>query len=222
MKLAILFSGGKDSCMASFLAKKYDHDIACLVSLISKNKESYMFHTPSIKKTEAQAQAMGVSLLKQNTLGLKEEELKDLEKILKKAKKYFEIEGVVTGAIKSTYQASRIQKICDKLNLECFNPLWQVNEFEYLQDLIKNDFEVIITGVFAYPFDESWLGKKIDKDFIEKIKILNQKYQINPAGEGGELETFVLSCPLFNKKLELTDKKISGENNSFRMEIKVK
>ena len=50
----------------------------------------------------------------------------------------YKIQGIVTGAVESVYQSSRIQKICDKLKLECFNPLWKKEQFELLEDLIKN------------------------------------------------------------------------------------
>ena len=143
-----------------------------------------MFHTPSISKTKKQAEAMKIPILIQKTKGEKEIELKDLEEAIKKAKEKYKIQGIVTGAVESVYQASRIQKICDKLKLECFNPLWLKNQFELLEDLLKNKFEVIIAGVFAFPFDAKWLGRKIDKKFIEDIKKLNEKYKINPAGEG--------------------------------------
>ncbi|MFA7708452.1 MAG: diphthine--ammonia ligase, partial [Candidatus Pacearchaeota archaeon] len=197
MKLAVLFSGGKDSCLAAHLAKINGHLISCLISIKSKNKESFMFHTPSITQVKKQAETMNLPLIIVETKGKKEEELLDLEKAIKQAIKKHKIEGVVTGAVESVYQASRIQVICNKLNIECFNPLWQKNQFELLEELIKNKFEVILTGVFAYPFDKKWLGRKIDKDFIEEIKKLNEKYKINPAGEGGEFESFVLNCPLF-------------------------
>jgi diphthine-ammonia ligase len=222
MRIALLFSGGKDSTYAGFLAQKQGYEISCLISIVSKNKNSYMFHTPSISKIQKQAKAMNIPLILGETKGEIEKELKDLEKAIKKAKKNYKIEGIVTGALNSAYQASRIQRICDKLKLECFNPLWQVNEEEYMKELINNNFKIITVGVFAYPFDETWLGKKIDKNFLEDIKKLNVKYGINVAGEGGEFETFVLNCPLFSKELKV--KKFhdfkEGEN-SFRREIEV-
>ena len=221
MKCAVLFSGGKDSTFATYLAKKQGYEITCLISIFSENKESFMFHTPSISKTKKQAKVMNIPLIIQRTKGKKELELKDLEKAIKKAKKKFKIEVIVTGAVESVYQASRVQKICDKLELECFNPLWQKSQFEILSDLIKNKFKVIITGVFAYPLDESWLGRKIDKKFIKEVKELNEKYKINPAGEGGEFESFVLDCPLFKKPLKIIDSKIFGEKNSWRIEIDI-
>jgi diphthine-ammonia ligase len=223
MKLGLLFSGGKDSTYAGFLALKQGYEISCLISMLSKNKDSYMFHTPSISKTEKQAKAMNIPLIIGETKGEMEKELKDLEKTIKKAKKKYKIEGIVSGALNSAYQASRIQRICDKLKLECFNPLWQVNETEYMNDLIKNKFKVITVGVFAYPFDDNWLGRKIDEKFLEEIKKLNAKYGINIAGEGGEFETFVLNCPMFSRELKITKFKDFKEGeNSFRREIEVK
>ncbi len=222
MKLGVLFSGGKDSVYATYLAKKEGHEISCLITINSINKESFMFHTPSIKKTVKQAEVMGIPIFLYETLGEKEKEIIDLKDAIKKAKEDFGILGVVTGAIKSVYQASRIQKICDELNLECFNPLWQKDEETYLEELIDNKFEVILTAVLAYPFDESWVFRKIDNKFVEEINELNKKYKIHVAGEGGEFETYVLNCPLFSRGLKVKNKKVIQEGeNSFRGEVEV-
>ena len=221
-KLGILFSGGKDSMYAAWLAKKTGYEISCLITIVSENLDSYMFHTPSIERVKEQAVVMKVPLIVVKTKGKKEEELKDLEKAVKKAVRDYKIEGVVTGAVESVYQASRVQEICNKLGIECFNPLWQKDQNELLKDLIKNKFEVIITGVFAEGLNEKWLGRKIDKKFIMEIKELNEKYSISVSGEGGEFESFVLNCPLFKGKLEVIDSKISGKGNSWRMEVKVR
>ncbi len=221
MKVGVLFSGGKDSAFAAYLAKKEGHELACLISIFSKNDYSYMFHTPSISKVEKQAEVMEIPLIKFQTKGEKELELQDLKKAVLEAKEKFNIDAIITGAVASVYQASRVQKICEELELKVINPLWQVNQIELLEDLIKNDFEVIITGIAAYPLDERWLGRKIDQKFIEETKELQKKYGINPVGEGGEFESFVLNCPLFKKRLKIKDQEITGEKNSFRMELEL-
>ena len=120
MKSAILFSGGKDSCYSAYKAKQSGYKLACLISIFSKNPESYMFHTPNIKLVKQQSEVMDTPLIIQETKGEKEIELKDLEKAIKKAKEKYKIDTVVTGALASNYQASRIKKICDKLKLKCF------------------------------------------------------------------------------------------------------
>jgi diphthine-ammonia ligase len=221
MDLGALFSGGKDGTFAIFLARKCGYHVSCLISIISKNPYSYMFHTPSISKVEQQASVMSIPLLVHETEGEKEKELVDLENAIRKAKEQYGIEGIITGAIESTYQGSRIQKICNNLDIECFNPLWQKDQFELLEDLIVNDFEVVITASAAYPLDSSWLGKKIDREFTRQIKPLNEKFGINPAGEGGEFETFVLDCPVFTRGLKILNTSIVSSDNNHRMEVTV-
>ena len=219
MRLAILFSGGKDSTYAAYLASK-EHKIVCLLSMISKNPDSYMFHTPNINLTTIQAKVMNLPLLTQSTSGEKEIEVKELKRLVQAAKRKYKIEGVVTGAIKSTYQATRIQKVCHELNLWCFNPLWQKDEITHLKDLIKNKFEVIISAVAAYPFDENWLGRKLTIKTIRELEELQEKYQVNSCGEGGEYESLVVKCPLFKKRLEIKKTEIIYHNYAGILHIK--
>ena len=219
MKLGVLFSGGKDSTYAAWLAQKQGHELVCLISVISENKESYMFHTPAIAMTSKQAELMAIPLIIQKTKGEKEKELADLEKAIKTAVEKYKIEGIVTGALASVYQASRIQTLCNKLNIQCINPLWQKNQITLLEELIKNKFDVIIVGVFAYPLDKTWVGRKIDAQYIEDVKKIQEKYKINPAGEGGEFESLVINCPLFKKQLEFSIKNVAGEGNSWVAEL---
>ena len=146
---------------------------------------------------------MNLPAIYQETKGVKEKELKDLEKAIKIAKEKFQIEGLVIGALASVYQASRVQKICSELDLWCFNPLWQKDQFELLEELLKNKFKIKIVKVAAEGLGNEWVGKLIDKAFLKEIKILNEKYKVNPAGEGGEFETYVVNCPLFKKEIKL-------------------
>jgi len=221
MNCGVLFSGGKDSTLAALKAKQHGHNLSCLISIFSENPESYMFHTPSISKVEKQAEIMKIPLITQKTKGEKELELKDLKKAVQMAKDIYNIKAVVTGAVESVYQKSRIEKVCDELNLECFNPLWKLDQVELLKDLVINNFSVVIIGVFAYPLDKTWLGRKIDESFIQEAIDLYEKYKINPAGEGGEFESFVLNCPLFTRCLKIIRKDIFGKKNSWKMELEV-
>jgi ABC transporter with metal-binding/Fe-S-binding domain ATP-binding protein len=213
MKLGILFSGGKDSCYALLKASEKE-DVVCLISIISKNKESYMFHTPNIEITKLQAEAIGLPIIQIITEGKKEEELKDLKIAIEKAVKDFKIDGVVTGSVESVYQAERIQKICSDLNVWCFNPLWKKDQEELLKEIMKNKFKVIISGIFAYPLDEKWLGRQIDEKMIDELIRLKERYGISPSGEGGEIETTVLDAPFFKKRIEILDSGKEAKENS--------
>ena len=208
MKLGVLFSGGKDSAYAAYMAKQEGNDIVCLINIISENKASYMFHTPSVEKAVDQAQAMGINIIVCSTKGEKEKELGDLEDAIKEAMKRYGIEGLVTGALASDYQASRIQKICDKLKIKCINPLWKKDADKYWDDLLKEGFEIMVIGVAADGLGKEWLGRIIDKESLQKLKKLSKKYLFHIGFEGGEAETFVLDCPLFQRKLVVSEGKV--------------
>jgi asparagine synthase (glutamine-hydrolysing) len=210
MNVAVLYSGGKDSNLALEHALK-EHSVKCLIILISENKESYMFHTPNINLAKLQAKAIRIPYIIKKTKGIKEEELKDLEKAIEKAIKIYKIEGILTGAICSNYQESRIKAIADKLNLSLINPLWHKDQIEILNELVNKKFEVVICGIYAEGL-ENFIGKKIDKEFIKDIKTLNEKYKINPVGEGGEFESFVLDALFFKNKLIIKKSHIIGDS----------
>jgi len=213
MRLGVLFSGGKDSTLALHKAAEKE-EVVCLITLVSENKESFMFHTPNIDITVLQAEAMGLPLIKKATKGKPEKELKDLEEAIAQAVNCFKIEGVVTGAVESAYQAKRIQSICNQLNISCFSPLWKKNQKALLEELVAKGFKVIISGIFAYPLDKSWLGKEVDNELIERLSLLGEEFGLSVAGEGGEIETTVLDAPLFKKKIEILGSTIEAKGNS--------
>lgn len=220
MKLASLFSGGKDSNYSLYLASK-EHEIKCLISMISKNKESYMFQTPGNSFLKLQAESLEIPIIEYQTDGEKEKELEDLKNAIKKAIKLYNIEGIITGAIKSTYQSSRIQKICNELDIYCINPLWQIDEEEYLGELIKNKFKIIILSIASYPFTKEYIGKIIDNDLIKKLKESKKNYSTSLIGEGGEFESFVIDSPLFKKEIQITNSNITCDSeNSCILNIK--
>lgn len=205
VKLVALFSSGKDSCYAMYVMKKRNYDVRCLVTIDSKNKDSFMYHTPNVHMVKLQAEALGLPLIMEESSGEKEKELEDLERALIKAKKEYNVGGVVVGAIFSTYQRDRVQRIADKLGLKVFLPLWHKNQEVLLKELLENKFEIIISSVAADGLNESWLGKKLDENMIADLINLNKKNGINIAFEGGEAETLVLDCPMFKKKLIIED-----------------
>ena len=216
MKLAALFSGGKDSAFAIYIAQQYGWEITHLVTLVSRSQESYMFHVPNIHLTEALAEAMNIPLVKQETAGEKEEELEDL----KAALSIPGIDGVLTGAIASDYQWSRINRVCHDLGLRVFSPLWRKDHAMLVKDMIDAGFEMMIVGVYAYGLDEKWLGRTLDMDAFDELLALREKYGISPAGEGGEFETLVLNAPYFKKRLVIEEMEKEWHRDSGSVRVK--
>ncbi len=206
MKIGALVSGGKDGLFAAYKASK-EHELVCLIAIKSKNNESYMFHIPNIELVKVQASAMDIPLVWWETEGVKEEELEDLKDAISIAKEKYGIEGITSGAIASSYQKERVDKICIDLSISSIAPLWQVDNEIYINKLIA-DFEVIIVGIAAEGLSKNELGQRIDLAFVEKLT----KSKLNLVGEGGEYESLVLNCPLFKKKIEIKEASAVMEN----------
>ncbi len=220
MGVAALISTGKDSLYAMHLMQKQGYNIKCLITIDSKNKDSFMFHTPTITLAKLQAKALGIPLILVKTKGEKETELKDLKKAIKKAQKEYVIEGIVSGALFSNYQRERIEIICEDLGIRAFAPLWHMNQAKYMRQLWDEKCKVMITKIACMGLDESWVGKIIDKVDLKKLEKLNEKYGVNVAGEGGEYETLMVDMPIFSKTLDI--KFTKKMENEFTGEIIIK
>jgi len=204
LNLGCLYSGGKDSNLAFHIMKKQNYKISCLLTMVTENPDSYMFQKIDDKILSLQSQALDTPFVLQKTKGIKEEELKDLKKLLTKAKEKYSLQGVITGAIKSNYQRERIQEICNDLGLRMFSPLWNKTQEGVLKEILDNNFEVSIVKVAGYGLDETWLGRRITSEDVLNLKIINKKKGINVAGEGGEYETLVLDMPYFKNRIKIT------------------
>lgn len=210
MRVAALISGGKDSALALQRVLAEGYDVRFLVTMLPQREDSWMFHFPNVHLTTLFAEAVGIELVSAETVGIKERELEDLRDLLAT----LDVEGVVFGAILSRYQKERIDGVCRELNLESIAPLWQENPIRLLKEIITLGFDVVIVGVYAYGFDENWLGRKIDSGTVNDLVELSKRYQISVVGEGGEYETLVVDAPFFNKRIELIGVKRVWEDHS--------
>ena len=201
MKVAALFSGRKGSTYAIYLAQQRGWTVGPLITLVPEHGESYMFHVPNIKWTGMLAEAMGLGHEEFTTPGEEEEELKDLRIALADR----DIAGVLTGAIASDYQSTRIDRLCHELGMKSFSPLWRWEQRHVLDDMAAAGFKTIIVGVYAEGLGEEWLGRELDADALKELDKISEKYGINISGEGGEFETLVIDGPNFLKKFEIIE-----------------
>ena len=220
MKLASLFSGGKDSTYAIHVAKKQGHEVKCLLSVFPKSDESHLLHHPNMKWTKLQSESMNIPQLTIASISDEtDNELILVENLLQNAKDQFQIEGLVHGGIQSKFQKDKFENVCSKLNLKVVAPLWDTDPEKYMNELIDSKFEFIMTTVSSDGLDDSWLGKTISKSDIVSLKHLSEKFGFNLNFEGGEAETFVINCPLFTNSIKInqSEKKWDGYRGRFEI-----
>lgn len=208
MEVGVLFSGGKDSTYAAYMASKHEH-LACLITVFPEDDKSYMFHFPNLRWTTLQAEAAGVPQVTSATAGVKEAELADLKAVMASAKEKFRLDGIYTGALASVYQKSRVERVCGELGLKCVSPFWQSDPDAHLRNLLRDGFVVMVVSVSALGLGEEWLGRVLDGVATDELVELSRRYKFHAGLEGGEGETFVLDCPLFSRRIQV----VSGERH---------
>ena len=220
MKLAALFSGGKDSTYAIFLAKKLGHTVDILLTLHPYSDESHLLHYPNITFTQLQSESMNIPQLTEKITSVHpENEFEKLNSLIVRAKESFSIEGIVHGGILSKYQKDNFSLICKKNKLEIISPLWNKEPLSYMKELLDENFEYIISTVSSDGLDDSWLGRKINENDLDNLLTLQKKFNFNLNFEGGEAETFVINCPLFEKPLLIQDSITEWDGYRGRFEI---
>jgi ABC transporter with metal-binding/Fe-S-binding domain ATP-binding protein len=201
MTFAAISSGGKDSTLAVFRALKEGMVLRYVISMIPTNPESYMFHFPNAGIARTHAELMGVPAIVKDTPGMKEEELRELEEAIESVRD--SIGSVSVGAVESTYQRDRLQRICRKMGMEMFAPLWHNKPKALWEECLDNGFRIMIVGVGCEGLGKEWLGRVIDRKALRELERLSKKHKFHLGGEGGEFETTVLDCPMFSRSIKV-------------------
>ncbi|MEM5820183.1 MAG: diphthine--ammonia ligase [Candidatus Aenigmatarchaeota archaeon] len=217
MRIAILFSGGKDSTYTILKSFEEGHEVKYLFTVKPKNKDSYMFHSVALDITKIQAELMNIKHFYIEVSGEKE---KEVEELIEKLREFSgEIDAIGIGGIKSKYQYIRFKKVCDELNLKLYMPLHNIDCEKYWKVLLEKKFKIIITKISAGGLDKELLGKIIDEKILNELIYKSKKFGFDLCFEGGEAETLVLDCPLFKREIKLKKFKLISENLSHFLEI---
>ena len=97
-RAAVLFSGGKDSVYATYIAEQQGFEIEATLTVVSNKIDSEMFHVPNIMFASTVSSAIGIpSISVEVSSG--EDELTVLSEMIGS----LEVDTIVTGAIASDY-----------------------------------------------------------------------------------------------------------------------
>ncbi len=204
MRVSCLISGGKDSIYALWCAL-HQYEVVSLISIVSDNLESLLFHIPNSKYVSLIAEMFSLPLI---SVTIKSDGLKEEIEQLVNAIYKSETEAIITGGIRSDFQRYHFNRAALLANVKCFNPLWRLSPELIIQDLIKNHFEVILISVSSMGLGKDFLGKKLTPKLISKIKDNSYDFDQAIIGEGGEYESFVLDAPFFPSRIVIQESQI--------------
>ena len=214
MRLAALYSGGKDSTFALYLAEQMGHDVPYLLNVRPKDG-SWLFHVPNQNMVDLLAESMGKELKIVTTEGSEDDDMKSLRRLLQG----LDVDGIVTGAVWSDYQWERINAVCGDLGLIVLSPLWRKDQDMLLNELIDSGISAMIIGTYADGLSEKWLGRMLDRDAAEELRRIREKHGISVIGEGGEYESLTIDSPLQKSPLIIDSFDKEWKNMSGTMTI---
>jgi len=197
-KVICSWSGGKDSCFACYKAMRLGYEVVGLLTMISEEYKRSSSHGIHYELMYKQAEALGLTMVqKKANENNYEEKFKEGIKEFRDKK----IRGVVFGDIELDEHKEWVERICKNVNIKAIEPLWGRNSLELFNSFIKEGFKAIIVSVRGDLFDETWIGRKVDKNLLKGLLELEKK-GLNVMGENGEFHTFVTEGPIFKKKIK--------------------
>ena len=226
MRVAVLASAGKDSTYATWWATMRGWQVECLVTVRVLGEDSMMYQLSGTALAGLQAASMGVPWLPVLSVGEEESEVLELEEALRGRTDvrtaYLEswpehwdepaeleilvdgpeIDALVVGAIRSDYQRTRIDRMCERLGIISYSPLWHHRPEEHMRALVEHGFDAHIASVSSEGLCKKWLGRPLNLESLEALEELALQYRFNLDGEGGEFETVVLSAPHMSARIE--------------------
>ena len=237
MKFVALVSGGKDSFYSIQECVRNGHELVACAHLSPRkqsddeDEESYMYQTAASECIPTLVEeCLGVPLVLRECVGRSkntslvydhdieqseeiEDEVEDLYELLLDVKRKFpEVKGISSGAILSTYQRTRIESVCGRLGLTSLGYLWRIGQQQtILECMLKDGIDAVLVKVASPPglMPRKHLNKSLGSLYYGGVFTrLKEKFDFHVCGEGGEYETLVLDCPLFKKRLVLTDTEI--------------
>jgi diphthine-ammonia ligase len=192
------WSGGKDGCFACYLALAQGYKVSHLVNFISKQYQRVNFHGTEKQLIQLQGEAIGIPVFQRETTpdGYEAKFKEAVRTLLPEG-----IEGMVFGDIYNDEHLAWVERVCADLSIEAVEPLWGKSTDDVIDQFLDAGFEAVIVAANASLIDREWLGRGVDRDFIDYLKSKN----IDPCGESGEYHTLVVNGPLFKRRIEITE-----------------
>ncbi|MBO4357454.1 MAG: diphthine--ammonia ligase [Candidatus Methanomethylophilaceae archaeon] len=216
MRLASLYSGGKDSTFSLYLEEQMGHDVPYLVNVMPDDSASWIFHTPNLNVVPLMAQAMDKELVTARSTGTEEGDMEGLTNALDG----LDVDGVITGAVWSDYQWDRMNLVCHDLGLKVFSPLWRKDQDLVMDAFLQSGIKAIIVGCYAEGLGQEWLGRTIDQQAVDELKRIREKTGISIMGEGGEYESMTISSPMHSHPLEIVESEVVWKRDNGTLNVK--
>jgi len=212
MRVAVMYSGGKDSSMALKYALDKGWDVEALISVKPKSTESFLYQYATVEWTRLSSEALGIPAIhvKSEKIGPKEE-AEELESVFSK----LGVDKILVGGV--GLQATQIRewrRVAGRFGIELMVPYENLTSEELFEKTINSGFDIMLTDVASDGLGPEWLGRKLSRSSFEEFRQLSKEFGFDILGEGGYYNTFVVDGPIFKKKIKFVDAENVWDNKT--------
>ncbi|WP_440059337.1 diphthine--ammonia ligase [Thermogladius sp. 4427co] len=200
MKIALSWSGGKDSTLALYFLKKSGvFQVEYLITTITKDYDRVTMHGVRRELVERQAESLGIKLIEVYIPAhCSNEEYEEIMGNVVKELRDKGVEGFAFGDIHLEDVRRYREKNLEKAGVKGVFPLWGRNPRELAELFINLGFEAIVVSVDSRKLPRDLVGQRFDWNFLSKLPS-----GVDIMGEYGEYHTFVYAGPLFRNRINV-------------------
>ncbi len=212
MKVAVLWTGGKDSTLAYYKITKRNLDVALMATFIWD--KAPLSHPLPLIRLQSQALQTPISLER-----VSPPYFENYRQAIIELKEDFGVEAVATGDIATVdrFHGNWIDEVCKDTGVEVIKPLWEMNRQRIVEALVRHGFNTIFTSVKKPWFSEKWLGRTIDHETISDLVKINEETGMDICGENGEYHTMTMDGPLYKKAINISKFETEEVNDAYVM-----
>ena len=212
MKVAVMYSGGKDSNQALKWCLDNNHEVVTLISVKPKSTESFLYQYATVEWTKLSAEALDIPLIhvKSEKIGPKEE-ADELEEVFRD----LDVDAILVGGVGlQKTQIREWKRVAGKFGIELIVPYQSLTSEELFDKTINSGFDIMLTDVATDGLGPEWIGEKLNKENAAEFKKLSKKFGFDILGEGGYYNTFVVDGPIFNKRIQIASSRKIWDNKT--------
>lgn len=201
MKVAVSWSGGKDSCLAMHRAAEAGHEVACLLNLVSREHKRCCFHGIEAELMRAQAGIMGLPILVKEVPEDMGEYEEGFKAAIAETREKYGIAGMVFGDIYLDEHRGWVERVCRESGIEALEPLWGGSPADLAREFIADGFHAVVVSCKADLLGKDDIGSRFDAGFVARLPAKG----VCPCGEKGEFHTLVTGGPGFRGSIRITE-----------------
>jgi diphthine-ammonia ligase len=188
-RACVSFSGGKDSCLALWRARREGLEVCTLINVHEETGARNRSHGVPKALLQAQASALGCDLL--TPIASWQDYERQFTSTLRELRQQG-TEIAIFGDIDLQAHRDWEEKVCAAAGLVPWLPLWQEPREQIAREVIREGFEAYVVCTDSRYLADEYCGRRYDARFLEELPP-----GVDACGENGEFHTFVCNGPMF-------------------------